>query len=833
MEYVLVVGWLLAYAALAVAGLPLAARLFPRLPGRGVGFALPLSLVVVTTVVYWIGHVSFGPLAVGVGVALLLAASLAAGLDLSALRARRVELAAGLRSSVVRGDAEESRGDGGVAPAGRVGVRSALAEVAAVFALAFLFVVAIRAMDPAVHAGGGEKFLDFGLLKSLARAEALPPEDVWFAGEPVRYYYGGHLVASVLSTLTGTAPTYAYNLALAGFYAMLVAAAYDLAGAVAAHRGASRRLAGALAAFFVGFAGNLVTAGQLLYLALPDGPQASIVDHVAARTSEYTTTAIRAELADFDYWLASRVIPDTINEFPLFSWLNGDLHAHMMGMPFLLLGAALAYSYYLTPEEEIRRRWAIVFVAVPVLAGLQVVIDTWSFPSIFGLLFLSLAFADADPLALLPGGVGDRLSARAGDSWLGGEALRVAGALAVAASAGGLALVLGLPFLLGAGASREVALLAPDARSAFGPLVLVHGAFLLAFGAFLADRLRGDGGSPWAVLAALLALVAVAAAHRMAVLALVGPFLVFGWLALRLDRDVGYETVLLVAGAGLVLLVEFVYVEEQAGPLRMNTVFKTYMQIWVLWGTAAGAALAELLRPSATVRSVGRTPTAARSAGRAARGLRRPAVAAFVALLVLSTVPYGALALSDHLEQHGDAEPTLSATAFVETDHPDEAAAIRWLDEREGQPTMLSAPGTSSYPGADHGSYPYPPGMYTWDANPAASLTGVPTVAGWGHEVGYRGEEAYYDRVADADAAYTGSTGDRVAVLRAYDVRYVWVGPAERDRYPEITIGETPGVDVAFERGAVTVYEVDAERLPEGENGTEEGENEGSGNSSA
>ncbi|WP_101296300.1 DUF2298 domain-containing protein [Halegenticoccus soli] len=840
MEYALVVGWLIAYAALAAAGLPLALRLFPRLPGRGAGFALPISLVVVTTVVYWVGRVSFGPVAVGVGVAALLVASLAAGLDLSALRDGRIELARGLlegesgpstrfddgdgRSARLDTDggarADASTERGARSPSERAGsggdavrLRIALGEVAAVFVLGFLFVLAFRAVDPAVHAGGGEKFLDFGLLKSLSRADALPPEDVWFAGEPVRYYYGGHLMASVLSTLTGTAPAYAYNLALAGFYGMLVAAAYDLAGAIAAARGASRRLAGGLAAFFVGFAGNLVTVGWLALFFLPRSLRRAVAERIAGHTSEYTAEAVLAEFADFNYWHASRVIPDTINEFPLFSWLNGDLHAHMMGTPFLLLGAALAYSYYRTPAAETRRRWAVVFVAGPVLAGLQVVVDTWSFPSIFGLLWLSLVFAPANPLTLLPGRLADRFAPLAGESWLAAEAIRAAGALVVAASAGGLALLLGLPFLLGAGAGREIAVLAPDARSAFGPLVFVHGAFLVAFFVYLLGRLRVE--RPWLLVGSLLALGVVALLQNAAVLLLVAPLLVFGWLALRLDRNVGYETALVVAGAGLVLLVEFVYVKEQAGPLRMNTVFKTYMQVWVLWGTAAGAALALLVRGRATETAATERTVGDRIAP-AAGGLRRMAAPAFVALLVLSTVPYGALALYDHFDSHAGDEPTLSATAFVERDHPEEAPAIRWLDARGGQPAILSAPATSAYPGTERGSYPYPPGMYSWDSSPAASLTGVPTVAGWAHEVGYRGSDAYYGRVVDVDAAYTGPTEKRVAILKKYEVRYIWVGPAERARYAEITVDETPGVEVAFESPAVTVYEVDRERLPAG-----------------
>jgi len=56
MEYGLVVLWLAAYAWLAVAGLPVAAALLRRLPGRGAGLALPLSLAVVWVVALGVAY---------------------------------------------------------------------------------------------------------------------------------------------------------------------------------------------------------------------------------------------------------------------------------------------------------------------------------------------------------------------------------------------------------------------------------------------------------------------------------------------------------------------------------------------------------------------------------------------------------------------------------------------------------------------------------------------------------------------------------------------------------------------------------------------------------
>jgi uncharacterized membrane protein len=264
----------------------------------------------------------------------------------------------------------------------------------------------------------------------------------------------------------------------------------------------------------------------------------------------------------------------------------------------------------------------------------------------------------------------------------------------------------------------------------------------------------------------------------------------------------------MIAGAGLVLVVELVYLNEQAGPGRMNTVFKTYSQVWGLWAVALGAALASLLPSVADLRAAvsGRADSRAVDPGT----IRHVATVGFVALLVVSTSVYGAVALSGHFAAGGD--PTLDATAYLDDRHPEEATAIQWLDgNAAGTPTLVSAPGAYTAPA---GGGQAGPGMYTWNSNPASSLTGVPTVAGWAHEVGYRGQEAYDSRVRDVDLIYQGDAETRARLLAAYDVRYVWVGPAERLRYGDVrSFSELRGVEVAHRSGSVTIYRVDGSAL--------------------
>ncbi|MFP4590288.1 MAG: DUF2298 domain-containing protein [Halobacteriales archaeon] len=768
MEWVALIAWLAVLAALWALAVPPTAWLLPE--QDHVALALPVALAAVGVVGHLVGHLRFGAVAALAGGGVL---AVAAGVTYG-----RLDLD-----------------------------RRVTAEAVAVFLAAFALALAIRIAEPA--AGPlphwiGEKFLDMGLLASLDRSATLPPADHWFAGEPVRYYYGGHMLTALLAAASGTTPALAYNLGLATFYATLVTTAWGVAGSAAALVGAPRRSGAALGAFFVGVAANLETTIRVLLWLVPDGP----ARWVASGLGLDPAIADWAP-GDFSYFDASRVIPVdptaedpfyAATEFPLFAWLNGDLHAHMLSQPFTLLVLGLVAAYWASPPEARSRRRLLVLVAIPPVAGLLSLVNLWSFPTAGGIVAVALALSPHDPLDLLPEAaregalaeVPPGLPKAALDAAIGA----VTGAVVLA-----LGVVWSLPFWAGpllGGPGSIVALW--EHQTALGPFLIVVGAFLAVIALALWRWLRVSVADP--VLPAAVAVVAVAgfALLGMPVVGVALVAIALPWWLLRFagrpstpwptadSPSLGFVAVPIAGGAGLVLLVEFLTLEGE----RFNVIFKPYVHVWLLWSVAAGASLAALADgwpadDRATRRALARS-------GRV-----------LMAVVVLATAVYAGFALVGHLGEpspvYEEAGPTLDATAYLEVHYPDEAAAIRWLDDRSGQSTILTAAPAGYWWRPDRGE----------GAAAPASLTGHPTVLGWHHERQYRGTEAYDRRLEHVSELYTGSADRQQELLERYDVDYVYVGPAERNRYPGLTIQHHPTLDQVFDGGDVRIYAVDLE----------------------
>ena len=251
-----------------------------------------------------------------------------------------------------------------------------------------------RSFTPAVV--DTEKFMDEAFLAAIWRAPHLPPPDPWLSGYSINYYYFGHYLMALIAKLLGTVPAIAFNLAVGMIFALAAVAIFGVAGnLVAASRKPARprslaALAGIIAASLTLIAGNF--NGAQVWLA---GAQQAVKQVPALGGNIWAWWTHRELWPTYDWWAPSRVVPNTINEFPAFSFVLADLHAHVLALPFAALAVGLALNLLLARERGLAvfggRLWLPgLLVAAMTLGGLYV-INGWDLPTYLGLALLALA----------------------------------------------------------------------------------------------------------------------------------------------------------------------------------------------------------------------------------------------------------------------------------------------------------------------------------------------------------------------------------------------------------------------------------------------------------
>jgi len=710
------------FAALLVAAAlawPLAFVLFPRFEDRGATWARLLGLVLPTYLL--VLTVQMGWVAKGRPAALAMLGALGA-LSAGLLLRRRREMMRFLRVNW-----------------------RLLAASELVFAAGFLLFTLLRSLNPEI--AWGEKPMDFSILNILLRSRTLPASDPWFAGVPLGYYTFGQEMVATLSLWTGLSSRYTFNLAFGLLGGLIAQGAFGLG------RAWTGRVRGGLAVWLcVGLLGNLSGLREWLIAHRP---------------------------LDWHYfWATSRVVEHTINEYPLWSLLFADLHAHVLAVPLLLF--VLAAALHLVRSRDLPGT-AVSAAVLGFAVAAQALTNAWDIPLLAGLVvlvFLAAALRDGRP------------SRRAGGLALAGLPIT----LAVAALAAAPLWVRrgGVPAI---NWNQEPGARGRDVLTVFGLFFFL--AFAWWIGAAL-RRLAARGLPRWArwsigaLLAALLGMVGVLSAE---VLCAAG-VLLFLTAAASLARDGEERLACLVVAAGffLVLFTQRVFIWD-----RMNTFFKLYYEAWILLAVAAAVLV---FRPDS-------------EGGFARWGL--PARFLFLVLLTASlftavTAARGALdrttspSAQERPRGGGPVRrfvppggPTLDGLRYLRELRPGEYRAVLWLRSAvRGTPVVLEAQGPSYQ-----------------DFGRISMLTGLPTVLGWDYHVKQRGnaEEEIEARRAAVRHVYSAETAaDVESLLRRYHVGYVYVGWLERKTYPATGLAKFAGAPdlfaVAYENPEATIYRV-------------------------
>jgi len=723
---------------------------------------------------------------------------------------------------------------------------------------------------------GGEKPMDLAYLTAIVQTPYFPSYDPWFSGGYINYYYFGFVLVASLIHLTGILPTTAYNLAVPTFFAMTALGSFSVALNLVAgfhkpdHDGQPRRqigklavLAGVCGALFVAVLGNL---GQLKLLwdairELSSLKETSNINFLAALAQFVDglnqwiggkSLGIRNE---WWYWNATRLIPAAkgesgpINELPFFTFLFADLHAHMMALPYTLLALGMAVNVV---RDGIRKGlqagndW-LTLGGLALVIGALWPLNTWDYPTYFALAAAALAIRE--------------FSRRRRVDWPGVWAVAWRAVLVII---GGYLLF--LPFHQNYAGANFGAEIWNGSRTPLKSYLLIHGFFLFIILSYLLVELFSGRGhnalvrtvqhtwrylklnrpikpllarlmrtspgyraavrlSKWLALLTLVVLIINPVIGLALALCLLTALLLFSK-----EPDGLRQFGLCLIGLGLLLtgVVEVVVLKGDIG--RMNTVFKFYLQVWVMFGTASAAALVQLMprfiQPSQAVHPVvprlevpegsAWTPEVAALATRQPRSpgrLRETWWWWIFGILLAGCLLYPVTAVPARLKDRftNSTAKTLDGTTYMQTavysdeDRPVtlewDLQAIEWLQQNvAGNPVILEA---------------YSP-LYRWGSR-ISIHTGLPTVIGWDwHQKQQRAAlptDIIDKRKAIVTTLYTTDDVEKtVALLKQYRVSYIYIGKLETLYYSGSGLDKfmqaSPHWSVVYQNQEVTILQV-------------------------
>ncbi len=518
--------WWLAVSVVGWSTMPMARRLLNRLPDGGMAFARPLGLLAVGYL-FWVGGLLRIVPNDSSGAFFVVAIWAAAGLWLA-------------------------RADGDW-PAYLRARRKLVLSWEVLFAVALVLWAVFRSAAPNIEPSGGEKYMEMAFLNGVLRSDGFPPNDPWLSGHSISYYYLGYLVAAVLTQLTTVPSTVAFNLVIPTALALTLVAAggvgYNLAALVPETSRAVRVAAATLAATLTALVGNLEGFLELAYRQGWGSPafwNHLDIKNLTLRAASGLSPDLAAKIGCGEpeggfgsgavwpdrfiwWWRGSRVIHDNcgeiIHEFPFFSFMLGDVHPHVMALPFVVTAVGVGLNVLIRsdeplPDNAVSRSssglWSPWWIAVAGVVGALGFLNAWDLPT-FALVIV-IAFAlwvvrtqplefSATSLDAVLAGLGLGAILLAGAKWLDGlsspeppaalvscqagwlgpvcgalaSALRAAGLVGSAPSPG-----VAFPALLAAGVLAAAAGLVLkavyDRRRAPGPAATLH---VLRFGAFL------------------------------------------------------------------------------------------------------------------------------------------------------------------------------------------------------------------------------------------------------------------------------------------------------------------------------------------------------------
>jgi len=474
----------------------------------------------------------------------------------------------------------------------------------ALFLICFFLMLDVRFVNPTISYA--EKFMDHGFLASVIRNPIVPPLDPWFAGGSLNvYYYLGYWMLGCLAIISGVPSTIAFNLSLPTIFALSAVCLYAI---------------GTL----------LLDRFRWLPLIVLMLPNPALIFQLITGTT--VNPAYDASLS----WLGTRTITNTINEYPLFSFVWGDVHAHVVSIfNQIFLIFLLLFVYKRWESLDRYTKW-VVLALIAVSLGSMPLFNTWDV----------LIYA---PVVLVVAAL---------VLWRNRTNIdRATWAFLFAVPP--VSILCYLPFYLQLQAnSGAVALVyTPSDPLEF---LMVNGIFIAIFFTLLVPEIRKR---PWLLLAALPFAIAGYVAAAIAIIPLV-------YFAVKDNRN--SAELIAIFGLAILVVCELFYMKDNMGEtyFRMNTIFKCYLPAWLMLGTAAFVMVGQWLS------SWNRIPTLS---------ARNSAVITGIVVCLLFAAPF----LIQYNSGYGTG--TLDGLAYLSTTNPGDAGGVAYLRTLTGNEILVEA----------------------------------------------------------------------------------------------------------------------------------------------
>ena len=262
---------------------------------------------------------------------------------------------------------------------------SKLLKIEALFLLSMILITYVKAFNPA--AADIEKFMDYGFVKSLSISDYLPSNDMWLSGYTINYYYFGHYITAFISKASQVSVDYGFNLMLVSLFVIAFFASFSigytlLSKVFDSKKGKMKGWKGiaALGGIIAGLSNTVAGNGHFLiyrYI-IP------FINRVLNRSSDYIYY-----YPDSTRYIGENPPTDdkTIHEFPSYSFVVGDLHAHLSDIIYVVftIGLLLAYIFQYT-KDKVKKHFELsdafngYVIVFGFLIGIMKMTNYWDFP---------------------------------------------------------------------------------------------------------------------------------------------------------------------------------------------------------------------------------------------------------------------------------------------------------------------------------------------------------------------------------------------------------------------------------------------------------------------